>query len=147
MLSLHIAFREGRTKYPRRTRGHSCTMMKWLRKQIKEERRTLVRARRRFLHNPSEESLHHVRTSSRRLRSLLEDSGDIVSEPALLRAVKRTAKSTDPARDAAVIRALLERVVAPAERTHAAELLRDLRLQEELAMRRACKKLARVSYD
>ncbi|MBV8724381.1 MAG: CHAD domain-containing protein [Candidatus Eremiobacteraeota bacterium] len=122
-------------------------MMKWLRKQIKEERRTLVRARRRFLHNPSEESLHHVRTSSRRLRSLLEDSGDIVSEPALLRAVKRTAKSTDPARDAAVIRALLERVVAPAERTHAAELLRDLRLQEELAMRRACKKLARVSYD
>ena len=122
-------------------------MMKWLRKQIKEERGTLVRARRRFLRKPSEESLHHVRTSSRRLRSLLEDAGDVVAERRLLRAVKRTAKSTDPARDAAVIRALLERVVAAGERNHAAELLRDLRLQETLAMRRACKKLTRVRYE
>ena len=121
-------------------------MMKWLRNQVKEERNALERARRRFLRNPTEERLHHVRTSSRRLRSLLEDTAGIGAAPALLRAVKRTAKSTDAARDAAVIRALLERTVAPVEREHVAELLRDLRMQESLAMRRACKKLERLGY-
>ena len=121
-------------------------MMKWLRKQMKMERRTLERARRRFLRKPSQERLHHVRTSSRRLRSLLEDTSELAAARSLVRAVKRTAKSTDAARDAAVIRALLERTVGPDEVHHAQSLLADLRLQERHAIREAVKRLRRLHY-
>ncbi len=106
----------------------------------------LERARRRFVRKPDDQRLHHVRTASRRLRSLLEDTAYIVQSPALLRSVKRTAKATDAARDATVIRELLERCVAPVERHHALELLRTLRAQEQHAMERACKRLQRLRY-
>ena len=121
-------------------------MMNWLRKEIKAERRTLERARRRFVRNPTDDRLHHVRTSSRRLRSLLDDTAALACAPRLLRAVKRTAKSTDAARDAAVIRALLERTVSAEELYHAKALLADLRVQERHAIRKAREKLRRVSY-
>jgi CHAD domain-containing protein len=120
--------------------------LKWLSKAIRTEQRRLERARRRFVHKPTEEGLHDVRTTGRRLRSLLEDAADLLPSPRLLRRVKRAATVTDAARDAAVLLQLLESSVADSEREIARPLLDELRDRERLATQHARKQLRRTLF-
>jgi CHAD domain-containing protein len=120
--------------------------MKWLAATIRRERCTLERARRRFVRRPTEKRLHDVRTAGRRFRSLLEDVAGIAPHPRLLRRVKRAAEATDAARDATILRRLLENGVDPAERDAARPLLDTLQLHEASATARACKRLARMRF-
>lgn len=147
-LTSEFALREGRRKYPRRRRAFDerCILMKWLTKTIRDERRALERARCRFVRKPSEKRLHAVRTSGRRFRSLLEDVADLAPAPRLLRRVKKAAAATDAARDAAIIRALLERSIDVAEAPMASELLEELRRRESEATRLARKRLRRTNF-
>jgi hypothetical protein len=120
--------------------------MKWLTKTIQSERRALERARRRFIRKPDEAHLHDVRTTGRRFRSLLEDVAELAPSAPLRRRVKRAAAATDPARDATIIRRLLEASVAASEAAIARPLLDQLRQQEERATQRACKELKRMRF-
>ena len=121
--------------------------MKWLTKTIAAERRALERARRRFVEKPTEKRLHVVRTTGRRFRSLLEDVADIEPHAALRRRVKRAAAATDAARDATIILRLLESSLDPGEAETAAPLIAQLREEEQLATRRACRQLRRVRFS
>lgn len=120
--------------------------MKWLPKTISRERRALERARRRFVEKPNEKRLHDVRTTGRRFRSLLEDVATLEPSERLRRRVKRAATATDAARDATIIRRLLESSLDPAESEFATPLLEELRRQEKLATRQACRKLRRMRF-
>jgi hypothetical protein len=120
--------------------------IKWLEKTIRHERRALERARRRFVVEPSEKHLHDVRTNGRRFRSLLEDVADLDPHPQLLRRVKRAAAATDAARDATIIRQLLESSADPAELEVARPLVDELHERERLATRLARKRLRRMSF-
>lgn len=123
-----------------------CIIMKWLAKTIRKEQRALERARRRFICKPTEKRLHAVRTSGRRLRSLLEDVADLAATSRLLRRVKRAAAATDAARDATIIRGLLERSLDAGEAPMAGELLEELRGRERAATLLARKQLRRTSF-
>ncbi len=118
----------------------------WLEKTIRHERRSLERARRRFVDEPNEEHLHDVRTHGRRFRSLLEDLTDLDPHPRLLRRVKRAAAATDTARDAAILRQLLESSTDPGEADVARPLVDQLLEHEKLATRLARKRLRRLSF-
>lgn len=120
--------------------------MKWLTKTIGGERRALERARKRFVEKPTEKRLHVVRTTGRRFRSLLEDVAALVPHDDLRRRVKRAAAATDAARDATIIRRLLESGVDAGETQNAAPLLQELRKQEKLATQHACKRLRRMRF-
>jgi hypothetical protein len=120
--------------------------MKWVAKAIRSERRALERARQNFVRKPNEKRLHDVRTTGRRLRSLLEDVADLVLQSRLLRRVKRAAVATDDARDATIIRRLLERSTDPAEIELAQPLLDKLRNRERLATQIARKHLRRTRF-
>jgi len=120
--------------------------MKWLSKTIRKERKALERARRRFVRKATRRHLHDVRTTGRRLRSLLEDVADLTPSRRLLRRVKRAAAATDAARDATVVRILLENSVDAGELSRAQPLLDDLRRQERRATRRARSRLARAGF-
>ena len=120
--------------------------MKWLAKTIRKEQRALERARRRFIYKATEKRLHAVRTSGRRLRSLLEDVADIAATSRLLRRVKRAAAATDAARDATIIRGLLERSLDAGEAPMAVELLQELRRRERAATLLARKQLRHTSF-
>lgn len=121
--------------------------MKWLNKTIASERRALERARRRFVSKPAEESLHEVRTSGRRFRSLLEDVAEVAPSAKLLRRVKQAAAMTDAARDATIILQLLERSADPGERRIAEPLFDELKSRAKNATREAHKRLARTRFD
>ncbi len=120
--------------------------MKWLKKAVGRERYALERARRRFIRKPTERRLHDVRTAGRRFRSLLEDVTDLLPLPKLLRRVRRAADATDAARDATIIRRLLEASVDEHEAALAAPLLDELRRREEEAMQLAHRRLARTRF-
>jgi CHAD domain-containing protein len=119
---------------------------RWVLRTILEERRTLERARRRFIRDPSEECLHDVRTTGRRLRSLLEDVADIVNRPTLLRKIKRAARVTDAARDAAILHALLDGCADDGERTSAQPLLDELTKRRKDATKAARRELRKVRF-
>jgi CHAD domain-containing protein len=121
-------------------------IVKWLAKTIRNERRALEHARRRFVEKPSEKRLHDVRTTGRRFRSLLEDVADLVPAQKLLSRVKRAAATTDAARDATVIRQLLERSTDAGEAAIARPVLDELRHQEAIATRLARKRLRRTRF-
>lgn len=120
--------------------------MKWVGKTIDAERRRLERARRRFIDEPDEERLHDLRTRARRLRSFLEAVGDVEERPKLLRRLKRAAALTDAARDAAILRTLLDNAVDETERVTAAPLLDQLRERERCATSEARKLLRKVDF-
>jgi hypothetical protein len=120
--------------------------VKWIRKRVAAERRTLERARRRFVEKPNGKRLHAVRTTGRRFRSLLEDVECVAPAHELLKRVKRAAAMTDAARNAAVLLALLERSIEPGERAEAGALLASLRERQEDALRRARRRLRRASF-
>jgi hypothetical protein len=120
--------------------------MNWLVKTIRRERGALERARRRFVRKPTEKRLHDVRTAGRRFRSLLEDVAELAPREALLRRVKRAAAATDAARDAGIVRRLLERSVDPVELTVARDLLDELLQREKAATRLARRRLARMRF-
>jgi CHAD domain-containing protein len=120
--------------------------MKWLKRAIGRERRALERARRRFIAKRTEERLHAVRTTGRRLRSLLEDVAGLQPDPKLLRRVKRAAAATDAARDAAILFRLLDSSATGDERGFASPLLDELRLREEKATQMAHRRLARTRF-
>ena len=120
--------------------------MKWLKKAVDNERHALERARRRFVRKPKEASLHDVRTTGRRFRSLLEDVETLLPSKRLHRRVKRAAAATDAARDATIILQLLETSVDAGERQSAHELLERLRDQEARATQRACAELGRICF-
>lgn len=124
----------------------SALAIKWLEKTIRQERRALERARRRFVVEPSERHLHEVRTNGRRFRSLLEDVADLAPHPQLLRRVKRAAAATDAARDATIIRQLLESSTDAGELDVARPLVDQLLEHERLATRLARKRLRRMSF-
>ncbi len=120
--------------------------VKWLAKRIRAEQRRLERARLRFVRKPTEEGLHDVRTTGRRLRSLLEDASDLLPSPRLTRRVKRAAAATDAARDATVLTQLLESRLDEGERDIAQPLLDELRRRERRATQNARKHLRRTSF-
>ena len=121
--------------------------MKWLKETIARELRALERARKRFVTKPSEKRLHGVRTTGRRLRSLLEDVAGIARSERLRRRVKRAAAATDAARDATIILRLLETSVDAEESAMAEPLLERLREQERTATRKACSALRRMRFE
>jgi CHAD domain-containing protein len=117
---------------------------RWISRTIRRERRALERARRRFVRKPTEECLHDVRTRGRRLRSLLEDVASIKPLPKLRKRVKRAAEITDKARNATVLRALLDNCCHPDERANTESLLAQLHAEERTATRWARKRLRRL---
>lgn len=121
--------------------------MKWLAKNVDAERRRLERARRRFLKKPSEDALHDVRTTGRRLRSFLEDIRDVVEAKKLRRRIKRAAALTDAARDAGVLLDLLEATLDDSERAEARELIEQLHDRRKRATQEACKSLRRMEFS
>ncbi len=121
--------------------------LKWLAKTIRSECRALERARLRFVRDPTEKRLHVVRTTGRRLRSLLEDVGDVAPRRDLLKRVKRAAAATDAARDATIVLRLLENNVTSSERELAQPLFDRLREKEVAATRDACRRLRRARFD
>ena len=121
--------------------------MKWVVKNVEAERRRLERARRRFLKNPSEECLHGVRTTGRRLRSFLEDVRGLYLDKKLLRRIRRAATLTDAARDAAVLLALLERTLDETEHVEGQPLLEQLRERAQVATVEARRRLRRVEFS
>jgi len=121
--------------------------MKWIDGEIASEVRALERARRRFERKPSENRLHDVRTTGRRLRSLLADVADFVKLPRLRRKVRRAAALTDAARDGAVLLALLEANLDESERALAAPLTEALHAQMRSATAKACKGLRRLAFE
>ena len=140
--------REGRQKYPRRSAPDERRVaMKWLTKTIGRERRALERARRRFVERPTEKRLHDVRTAGRRFRSLLEDVAAVETCERLRHRVKRAAATTDAARDATIVRRLLEESVEESEAAIAEPLLEELRERENLATHRARQRLRRMRFD
>lgn len=120
--------------------------MKWLKRTIARERRALERARQRFLCKPNEKRLHHVRTKGRRFRSLLEDVAALAPSKRLRRRVKRAALVTNAARDATIIRMLLENSADPSEMDMARPLLHQLREREKDATRQARNSLRRLHF-
>jgi CHAD domain-containing protein len=126
--------------------SHGPSPLKWLVKTLHKEERALERARRRFVRKPTEQRLHDVRTTGRRLRSLLEDVAELIDHAKLLKRVKRVAAATDAARDATIIRRLLESSVVSAERESAEPLLERLREEERVATRSACRHLRRARF-
>ena len=88
-----------------------------------------------------------VRTTGRRLRSLLEDVGDIAPHRGLLERVKRAAAVTDAARDATILLRLLENNVTSSERELAQPIFERLREKESAATRDACRRLRRARFD
>lgn len=120
--------------------------MKWLTKTIERERRALERARRRFICEPNGKRLHAVRTKGRRFRSLLEDVATLSRSGRLRRRVKRAAAVTNSARDATIIRRLLQNSVDPREAEIARPLLDQLRVREEEATRCARKELRNMRF-
>jgi CHAD domain len=146
-LTSEFLLRGGRPKYPRRTAAHEHPAgMKWLVRIIRNERRALERARRRFIRKPNEKHLHDVRTTGRRFRSLLEDVAELAPSKRLLRRVKRAAAATDAARDATIILRLVESSVDPSELPHAQLLLDELRKREKNATLRARKELRHMRF-
>jgi CHAD domain-containing protein len=117
---------------------------RWISRTIRKERRALERARRRFVRKPTEECLHDVRTRGRRLRSLLEDVASIKPLRKLRKRVKRAAEITDTARNATVLRALLDASRDPNESASTQALLVQLHEEERTATRRARKQLRRL---
>lgn len=126
--------------------GLRTAAVKWLKRTIREERYALECARRRFVRKPTNKRLHDLRTTARRLRSLLEDSADLTASSRLLRRVKRAAKATDAARDATVLLQLLERSIDESEREIARPLVEKFGVRERLAMERAYKHLRRTCF-
>jgi CHAD domain-containing protein len=120
--------------------------MSWISRTIASERKALDRVRRAFVREPTQEGLHRVRTGARRLRSFLEDVSQRHRQKRLLRRAKRTAELTDTARDAAVQRALLERLLDENEREAAEALLTSLCERETRATASARRKLKTVRY-
>ena len=120
--------------------------MSWISRTIASERKALDRVRRAFVREPTQEGLHRVRTGARRLRSFLEDVSERHRQKQLLRRAKRTAELTDIARDAAVQRALLERLLDESEREAAEALLASLCEREMRATASARRKLKGVRY-
>ena len=121
--------------------------MKWLARTIDKERENFEAARCRFVADPNPECLHDVRTTGRRLRSLLEDCADLAGKRKLLRKVKRAAEITDPARDAAVLRELLEDNVDDGERANARALIAHLRELESSATVKARRWFRRLALQ
>jgi CHAD domain-containing protein len=119
---------------------------KWLAATIRAELRVLERARRRFVRKPNEERLHELRTTGRRFRSLLETAATVIPADRLRRQVKRAATATDAARDASILARLLEHSVDPLEADLARPLLDEVRAEQELATRRACKVMRRMRF-
>jgi CHAD domain-containing protein len=120
--------------------------MSWISRTLASERKALDHVRRAFVREPTQEGLHRVRTGARRLRSFLEDVSERHRQKQLLRRAKRTAELTDIARDAAVQRALLERLLDESEREAAEPLLTSLRERETRATASARRKLKSVRY-
>lgn len=120
--------------------------MKWLTHTIDDERRALERARRRFVRKPTEKRLHDVRTAGRRFRSLIEDVADLVPASRLLRSVKKAAAATDAARDATILRELLESNVDATESELARPVLETLLSREHSATERACRRLRKAAF-
>jgi CHAD domain-containing protein len=115
----------------------------WAAELLDADVRAFRRARRRFLVHPTEDCLHDVRTSARRLRSLCEDFGELA--PCSHRGrLHRLISIMGEARDAAVLRETLLRALDVRERAAAKPLLRDLRKQERHASRRVYHALARL---
>ncbi len=113
----------------------------------RRELRAFEHARRRFVEAPNEDRLHDVRTTGRRLRSLLEDGAGLAAPPHLLRRVKRASEATDAARDAAVARRLLETVVDESERASARTVLEVLERRRRTATRAARRYLRRARFE
>jgi CHAD domain-containing protein len=120
--------------------------MSWISRTIASESKALDRVRRDFVREPTQEGLHQVRTGARRLRSFLEDVAARHDRASLLKRAKRTAELTDVARDAAVQRELLERLLVETERDAAAGLLTSLGEREAVATSSARRKLKDVRY-
>ncbi len=121
--------------------------VKWLAQTLRREQHNLERTRRRFVIKPTEKRLHELRTTGRRLRSLLEDAADLIPSRRLLRRVKRASAATDAARDASIILRLLQSSAAEGESELARSLLEELRRRERLAMQRARSYLRRVRFS
>src|SRR5579872_7537985 len=85
--------------------------------------RRFERARRRFVRNATDDHLHDVRTAARRLHSLLEDLADVVTLEQRKR-LHKIVEASAVARDAAVLRVRLRRVLDEHERNDARPLLR-----------------------
>jgi CHAD domain-containing protein len=120
--------------------------MSWAGDTVASETKALNRSRKAFVREPSAETLHQVRTGARRLRSLLEDVAALHVQKRLLRRVKRTSQLTDVARDSAVQRELLERVLDETEREAAQPLFEALRERELRATETSRSKLSRVRF-
>ena len=95
----------------------------------------LARARRRFVRRPSAERLHDLRVCARRLVSLDQDLGTIVTLRGMRR-LQRFVDLTGEIRDASVLRALLRDARAAREGDSVRPLLRELRQRERRGMRR-----------
>jgi CHAD domain-containing protein len=127
--------------------AYSCEMAderirEWAQGLIAHDERAFERARARFLRRPGAKRLHDLRTNARRLRSLYEDMHEAI--PSLpSKRLRRLIDLTGQARDAAVLREVLRATLDEHERHAARALLRALRKQERITLKRIAGALAR----
>ena len=115
---------------------------------VRDERDKLEAARREFVREPQEERLHLVRTTGRRLRSLLEDVADLDARSDLLAGVKLAAEVTDGARDSDIAIGLLESSLDAGERETASarDFLDILHERAEAARAVARRRLRKMRF-
>ena len=97
----------------------------WAETLFERELCALESARSRFVERPGPKRLHTFRTAARRLRSLLEDFGDLISLDNRKR-LERAVDISGKARDARVLRTALCDALPECEARAAETTIRDL---------------------
>jgi CHAD domain-containing protein len=118
----------------------------WAQDLLARDVEAFEHARKRFLRRPTAKRLHAVRTSARRLRSLLEDVSDVIGLTDL-DDLHSAINASGRARDAAVLYEAVRQNLAEDERSFARAFLRDLRESERSFTKKTCKRLKRVRVE
>lgn len=121
------------------------SLQAWAEGLVTEECQAFERARCRFARKPTAERLHKLRTTARRLRSLLEDVGDIVDGHRITCRLKPLIRATGASRDAVVTREALCAALDDRERDALDPMLHRLHQTERKGRRKACKRARRTS--
>jgi CHAD domain-containing protein len=115
----------------------------WAHELLTRDLEAFDEARRRFLRRPTGKRLHAVRTSSRRVRSLLEDLSSVIGLHDL-DDLRRAIRASGTARDAAVLYKIVNAQLPNEERPFADDFLKDLRTRQRDFSKKTCTRLKRV---
>ena len=122
------------------------TVRAWAQELLERDLEAFVAARRRFLRRPTGKRLHAVRTTSRRLRSLLEDFSTVIATPDL-HELRRAIHASGTARDAALLEKIVHDALVHEERAYAQDYLHALRKRKHVFWNKTCTRLQRIHLE